>query len=180
MAGSIQAAFSIPPAVSPPRSIRPGVVWFTGRDIGNRFWINSWNGTSFGGWILVADGIFAPDSIPQIAIPSDGSIYIIGKDIGGRIWSNSYSPTSQSFTGWVDRQAVMIGQPSAAAGQDGMVYVAVRNVSSESPVYITQIPAQNSAAANTWLNGGGEIDTDPQITSQDGTVYLTALAGGGT
>jgi hypothetical protein len=157
-----------------------GVIWFTGRDIGNRFWINSWNGTSFGGWILVADGIFAPTSVPQIAIPSDGTIYVIGKDIGGRIWSNSYNPTNQTFTGWVDRQAVMIGQPSATAGQDGMVYVAVRSVSSGSPVYITQIPAQNAATANTWLNGGGLIDTDPQITSQDGTVYLTAVAGGGT
>jgi hypothetical protein len=157
-----------------------GVVWFTGRDIGNRFWINSWNGAGFGGWILVADGIFAPDSVPQIAIPSDGTIYVIGKDIGGRIWSNSYNPTNQTFTGWVDRQAVMIGQPSATAGQDGMVYVAVRSVASESPVYITQIPAQNAATANTWLNGGGEIDTDPQITSQGGTVYLLAEADGDT
>jgi hypothetical protein len=157
-----------------------GVVWFTGRDIGNRFWINSWNGTSFGGWILLDRVIFASDSVPQIAIPSDGSIYVIGKDIGGRIWSNSYIPTTQTFTGWVDRQAVMIGQPSATAGQDGMVYVAVRSVSSNSPVYITQIPAQNAATANTWLNGDGLIDTDPQITSQGGTVYLTALAGGGT
>jgi hypothetical protein len=157
-----------------------GVVWFTGRDIGNRFWINSWNGVSFGGWILLDQGIFASDSVPQIAIPSDGSIYVIGKDIGGRIWSNSYMPTSQTFTGWVDRQAVMIGQPSATAGQDGMVYVAVRNVATNSPVYITQIPAENAATANTWLNGGGEIDTDPQITSQGGTVYLTALAGDGT
>jgi hypothetical protein len=156
-----------------------GVVWFTGRDIGNRFWINSWNGTNFGGWILLDQGIFAPDSIPQIAIPSDGSIYVIGKDIGGRIWSNSYVPTTQTFTGWVDRQAVMIGQPSATAGQDGMVYVAVRNASTSSAVYVTQIPAQNAATANTWLNGGGEIDTDPQITSRGGTVYLTALAGGG-
>ena len=153
-----------------------GVVWFTGRDIGNRFWLNSWNGASFGGWILVADGIFAADSIPQIAIPADGSIYVIGKDIGGRIWSNSYIPSSKSFTGWVDRQAVMVGQPSATAGQDGMVYVAVRDATSESPVYITRIPAQNAATANTWLNGGGEIDTDPQITSQGGTVYLSALA----
>jgi hypothetical protein len=157
-----------------------GIVWFTGRDIGNRFWINSWNGTSFGGWILFADGIFASDSIPQIAIPSDGSIYIIGKDIGGRVWSNSYNPTSKSFTGWVDRQAVMIGQPSATAGQDGMVYVAVRSELSNSPVYITQIPAQNAATANTWLNGGGLIDTDPQITSQGGTVYLLAEAAGNT
>jgi hypothetical protein len=157
-----------------------GVVWFTGRDIGNRFWINSWNGTTFGGWILVADGIFASDSVPQIAIPSDGTIYVIGKDIGGRIWSNSYNPTNQTFTGWVDRQAVMIGQPSATAGQDGMVYVAVRSVASESPVYITQIPAQNAATANTWLNGGGEIDTDPQIASQGGTVYLLAEADGAT
>jgi hypothetical protein len=157
-----------------------GVVWFTGRDIGNRFWINSWNGMTFGGWILVADGIFASDSVPQIAIPSDGSIYVIGKDIGGRIWSNSYIPSSQTFTGWVDRQAVMIGQPSATAGQDGMVYVAVRSVSSESPVYITQIPPQNAATANTWQNGGGQIDTDPQITSQGGTVYLLAEADGDT
>jgi hypothetical protein len=157
-----------------------GVVWFTGRDIGNRFWINSWNGASFGGWILLADGIFAPDSVPQIAIPSDGSIYVIGKDIGGRIWSNSYNPTNQTFTGWMDRQAVMIGQPSATTGQDGMVYVAVRSVASNSPVYITQIPAQNAPTANTWLNGGGLIDTDPQITSQGGTVCLMAEAGGNT
>jgi YD repeat-containing protein len=157
-----------------------GVVWFTGRDIGNRFWINSWNGTTFGGWILVADGIFASDSVPQIAIPSDGTIYVIGKDIGGRVWSDSYNPTNQTFTGWVDRQAVMIGQPSATAGQDGMVYVAVRSVASESPVYITQIPAQNAATANTWLNGGGEIDTDPQIASQGGTVYLLSEADGDT
>jgi hypothetical protein len=157
-----------------------GVVWFTGRDIGNRFWINSWNGTSFGGWILVANGIFSSDSIPQIAIPYDGTIYVIGKDIGGRIWSNSYNPANQTFTGWVDRQAVMLGQPSVTAGQDGFVYVAVRSVSSGSPVYITQIPAQNAATANTWLNGGGLVDSDPYITSQGGTVYLTALAGGGT
>jgi len=74
----------------------------------------------------------------------------------------------------------MIGQPSATAGQDGMVYVAVRSVASNSPVYITQIPVQNAATANTWLNGGGLIDTDPYITSQGGTVYLTALAGSGT
>jgi uncharacterized protein (TIGR03437 family) len=157
-----------------------GVLWFTGRDIGNRYWINSWNGNTFGGWILVADGIFSGDSIPQIAIPSDGTIYVIGKDIGGRIWSNSYNPANQTFTGWVDRQAVMIGQPSVTAGQDGMVYVAVRSVSSESPVYITQIPAQNAATANTWLNGGGLIDTDPQITSQGGTIYLLAEADGNT
>jgi hypothetical protein len=157
-----------------------GVVWFTGRDIGNRFWINSWNGTGFGGWILVADGIFAGTSIPQIAITSDGTIWIIGTDIGGRIWSNSYSPTNQTFTGWVDRQGVIYGQPSVTAGQDGFVYVAVRNVSAESPVYITQIPAQNASTANTFLNGGGQIDTDPQITSQGGTVYLLAEAHGGT
>jgi hypothetical protein len=157
-----------------------GVVWFTGRDIGNRYWINSWNGTGFGGWILVADGIFSGDSIPQIAITSDGTIWIVGKDIGGRIWSNSYNPSNQSFSGWVDRQAVMIGQPSVAAGQDGFVYVAVRSVPSNSPVYITQIPADNANTANTWLNGGGQIDSDPQITSQGGTVYLMALAGGGT
>jgi hypothetical protein len=115
-----------------------------------------------------------------MAIASDGAIYVIGKDIGGRIWSNSYNPTSQTFTGWVDRQAVMIGQPSATAGQDGMVYVAVRSETSNSPVYITQIPAQNAATANTWLNGGGLIDTDPQITSQGGTVYLMAEAGNNT
>jgi hypothetical protein len=157
-----------------------GMVWFTGRDIGNRFWINSWNRATFGGWILLDQGIFASDSVPQIAIPSDGSIYVIGKDIGGRIWSNSYIPSTQTFTGWVDRQAVMIGQPSATAGQDGMVYVAVRSVTTNSPVYITQIPAQNAATPNTWLNGGGLIDTDPQITSLGGTVYLTALAGNGT
>jgi hypothetical protein len=157
-----------------------GTVWFTGRDIGNRYWINSWNGTTFGGWILLDQGIFSSDSIPQIAIPFDGTIYVIGKDIGGRIWSNSYNPVNQTFAGWVDRQAVMIGQPSATAGQDGFVYVAVRSVSSNSPVYITQIPAQNAGTANTWLNGGGLIDTDPYITSQQGTVYLTALAGGGT
>jgi hypothetical protein len=157
-----------------------GVVWFTGRDIGNRFWINSWNGTSFGGWILLDQGIFAHDSIPQIAVPSDGTIYVIGKDIGGRIWSNSYNPTNQTFTGWQDRQAVMIGQPSVTAGQDGMVYVSVRSEPTNSPVYITQIPAQNAATANTWLNGGGQIDTDPQITSQGGTVYILAEAGGDT
>jgi hypothetical protein len=74
----------------------------------------------------------------------------------------------------------MIGQPSATAGQNGFVYVAVRSVSSKSPVYITQIPTSNAATANTWLNGGGQIDNDPQISSQGGTVYLTALAGGGT
>ena len=34
--------------------------------------------------------------------------------------------------------------------------------------------------ANTWLNGGGEIDTDPQITSQGGTVYLLAEAADNT
>jgi sugar lactone lactonase YvrE len=173
--GILDTSSGLTAAVAP-----SGVVWFTGRDIGNRFWINSWNGTSFGGWILVADGIFASDSIPQIAIPSDGTIYVVGKDTGGRIWSNSYNPMNQTFTGWVDRQAVMIGQPSVTAGQDGMVYVAVRSVSSNSPVYITQIPAQNAATANTWLNGGGQIDTDPQISSQDGTVYLLAEAGGNT
>jgi hypothetical protein len=157
-----------------------GVVWFTGRDIGNRFWINSWNGAGFGGWILVANGIFASDSVPQIAIPSDGTIYVVGKDIGGRVWSNSYNPANQTFTGWVDRQGLMIGQPSATAGQDGLVYVAVRSESSNSPVYITQVPAQNAATANSWLNGGGQVDTDPQITSQGGTVSLLALAGGDT
>jgi hypothetical protein len=157
-----------------------GIVWFTGRDIGNRYWINSWNGTTFGGWILVADGIFAPDSIPQIAIPSDGSIYVVGKDIGGRVWTNSYNPTNQTFTGWVDRQGVIYGQPSVTAGQDGLVYVAVRNVASESPVYIMQIPVQNAAIATTFLNGGGQIDTDPQITSQGGAVYLLAEADGNT
>jgi hypothetical protein len=157
-----------------------GVVWFTGRDIGNRFWINSWNGTGFGGWILVADGIFASDSIPQIAIPSSGTIYVVGKDIGGRVWSNSYNPANQTFTGWVDRQGLMIGQPSATAGQDGLVYVAVRSESTNSPVYITQVPAQNAATPNTWLNGGGQVDTDPQITSQAGTVSLLALAGDDT
>jgi hypothetical protein len=164
-----------------------GTVWFTGRDIGNRFWINSWNGASFGGWILVADGIFAGSSIPQIAITGDGTVWIIGTDIGGRVWSNSYSPANQTFTGWVDRQAVMIGQPSATAGQDGFVYVAVRSVSSESPVYITQIPAGNGPNQTPvgcdgcwWLNGGGLIDTDPQITSQGGTVYLMAEADGNT
>jgi hypothetical protein len=157
-----------------------GVVWFTGRDIGNRYWINSWNGAGFGGWILLDQGIFASDSIPQIAIPSDGTVYVIGRDSGGRIWSNSYSPANQTFSGWVDRQAVMIGQPSVTAGQDGHVYVAVRSVSSNSPVYITRIPAGNAGTANTWLNGGGQIDTDPQITSQGGTVYLMSMAGGGT
>jgi hypothetical protein len=161
-----------------------GVVWFTGRDIGNRFWINSWNGNGFGGWILVANGIFAGSSIPQIAITGDGTIWIVGTDIGGRVWSNSYSPSSQTFTGWVDRQAVMIGQPSVTAGQDGFVYVAVRGVSSESPVYITQIPAGNGPNQNCagcwWLNGGGLIDTDPQITSQGGTVYLLAGADSNT
>jgi hypothetical protein len=157
-----------------------GVVWFTGRDIGNRFWINSWNGTGFGGWILVANGIFASDSVPQIAIPSDGTIYVVGKDIGGRVWSNSYNPANQTFTGWIDRQGLMIGQPSATAGQDGLVYVAVRSVSTNSPVYIKQVPAQNAATATSWLNGGGQVDTDPQITSQGGTVSLLALAGGDT
>jgi hypothetical protein len=62
------------------------------------------------------------------------------------------------------------------AGQDGFVYVAARSVPSESPVYITQIPAGNAATPNTFLNGGGLIDTDPQITSQGGTVYLLAEA----
>jgi hypothetical protein len=157
-----------------------GIVWFTGRDIGNRYWINSWNGTTFGGWILLDQGIFSPDSIPQIAITSDGTVWVIGKDIGGRVWSNSYNPSNQTFTGWVNRGAVITGQPSATAGQDGFVYVAARSVASDSPVYITQIPAGNAATANSWLNGGGEIDTDPQITSQGGTVYLMALAGGGT
>jgi hypothetical protein len=158
-----------------------GTVWFTGRDVGNRYWINSWNGTSgFGGWTLVANGIFAADSVPQIAITSDGTVWIVGKDIGGRIWTNSYSPSVQTFTGWVDRQAVMTGQPSATAGQDGFLYVAVRSVASNSPVYITQIPAQNAATANTWIDGGGLIDSDPYITSQGGTVYLTALADDGT
>jgi hypothetical protein len=157
-----------------------GTVWFTGRDIGNRYWINSWNGKAFGGWVLVANGIFASDSVPQIAITFDGTVWIVGKDIGGRIWSNSYSPPVQTFTGWVDRQAVMFGQPSATAGQDGLVYVAVRSVPSNSPVYITQIPAQNAATANTWIDGEGLIDSDPYITSQGGTVYLTALAGDGT
>jgi hypothetical protein len=75
---------------------------------------------------------------------------------------------------------VMIGQPSVTAGQDGFVYVAVRSVTTNSPVYITQIPAQNAATANTWLNGGGLTDTDPQITSQGGTVYLMSLAGNST
>jgi predicted outer membrane repeat protein len=158
-----------------------GTVWFTGRDVGNRYWINSWNGTNgFGGWTLVANGIFAADSVPQIAITSDGTVWIVGKDIGGRIWTNSYSPPVQTFTGWVDRQAVMIGQPSATAGQDGFVYVAVRSVASNSPVYISQIPAQNAATVNTWIDGGGLIDSDPYITSQGGTVYLTALADDGT
>jgi hypothetical protein len=157
-----------------------GVVWFSGRDVGNRHWINSWNGAAFGGWILVADGIFSSDSTPQLAITSDGTVWIIGTDVGGRVWSNSYSQTSQTFTGWVDRQAVSIGQPSVTAGQDGFVYVAVRSVTTNSPVYITQIPAQNAATSNTWLNGGGLIDTDPQITSQRGTVYLMSLAGNNT
>jgi hypothetical protein len=157
-----------------------GMVWFTGRDIGNRYWINSWNGAGFGGWIPVPDGIFAGNSVPQIAITGDGTVWIIGTDIGGRIWSNSYSPTNQTFTGWVDRHGVIYGQPSATAGQDGFVYVAVRNVASESPVYITQIPAGNAATATTFVNGGGQTDTDPQITSQGGTVYALAKADGNT
>jgi hypothetical protein len=157
-----------------------GVVWFAGRDIGNRFWINFWNGTSFGGWICLNGGIFASDSTPQMAITPDGTIWVIGTDIGGRIWSNSYNPDDQTFSGWVDRQAVTTGQPSVTAGQDGFVYVGVRSVPTNSPAYITQIPAQNAATANTWLNGGGLIDTDPYITSQGGTVYLTALGGSGT
>jgi hypothetical protein len=166
-----------------------GVVWFTGRDIGQRYWINSWNGTSFGGWTRVTtpnpsgpplDGIFASNSVPQIAITADGTVWIIGTDIGGRVWSNSYNPTGQTFTGWVDRQGVIYGQPSATAGQDGFVYVAVRNVAAESPVYITQIPAGNAATASTFLYGGGQIDTDPVVTSQGGTVYALAEADGNT
>lgn len=156
-----------------------GVVWFTGRDIGNRFWINSWNGSAFGGWIDAVNGIFAADAVPQIAIPADGSIYLIGKDIGGRIWSNSYIPTTQMFTGWVDRQGIIVGQPSATAGQDGFVYVAARNVLSNSPVYITQIPASNGPAASVFLNGGGLIDSDPYIASTGGMVNVTALSAGG-
>jgi hypothetical protein len=138
------------------------------------------NGTKFGGWICLTGGVFSNDSIPQIAIPADGTVYVIGKDTGGGVWSDSYNPSNQTFTGWVDRQAVMFGQPSATAGQDGLVYVAVRSEPQNSPVYITRIPANNAATANTCLNGGGLIQTDPQITSQGGTVYLMALAGGGT
>jgi len=154
-------------------------VWFAGSDIGHRFWINSWDGSSFGGWKLLDQGIFTAGSIPQIAIPSDGSVYVIGKDIGGRIWSDRYDPNTSTFSGWVNRGAVMIGQPSVTAGSsDGRVYIAVRSAAS-SPVYITQVPANNAATPNTWLNGGGLIVTDPQITEQGGTVYLSALANGG-
>jgi hypothetical protein len=158
---------------------RNGVVWFTGRDTGNRFWINYWSGGSFGGWICL-DGIFAPDAVPQIAALF-GSIYVVGKDIGGRVWWNSYNTTSQTLTGWVDLQAVIVGQPSVTASDNrSYVYVAVRTVSSNSPVYITQIPQYNNTPANTWLNGGGLVDTDPQITAQNGAVVLVAEAGGDT
>jgi hypothetical protein len=158
-----------------------GVLWFTGRDIGNRFWMNSWNGTSFGGWILLDQGIFASDSIPQIAIPSDGSIYVIGKDVGGRVWSNSYIPATRMFTGWVDRQGIITGQPSVTAGQDGRVYMGVRSsVATHSPIYVMQLPASNAATATTWVSGGGLLDTDPSIASVGGTVYVAALADGQT
>jgi hypothetical protein len=166
-----------------------GAVWFAGEDVGNRFWINSWDGTGFGGWIMLPNGVFSPTSSPQIAIPSDGTIYVVGKDIGGRVWTDSVipslvNPLVPTFTGWQDRQGVIYGQPSVTAGQDGFVYVAARSASSNSPVYITQIPAGNASTANTWLNGNGLIDSDPKIASQitseiqseGGTIYLTALA----
>jgi hypothetical protein len=47
-------------------------------------------------------------------------------------------------------------------------------------VYIKQVPANNGPDTTAWLNGGGLIQTDPQIASGGGTVYLSALATGGT
>jgi hypothetical protein len=46
-------------------------------------------------------------------------------------------------------------------------------------VYIKQIPASNGPDTTGWVNGGGLIQTDPQIASQGGAVLLTALGSGG-
>ena len=156
-----------------------GIVWFTGRDIGNRYWLNSWTGSAFGGWILIDQGILDASSVPQIAITANGVVYVVGKDVGGRVWSNSYNPATQTFSGWIDRQGIIVGQPSVTAGQDGNVYVAVRSITGGSPVYIQQIPAGNGVSAPNWINSGGLINTDPLITSSGTSVYITALAQGG-
>jgi hypothetical protein len=154
-----------------------GVVWFTGRDTGYRFWINSWNGSSFSGWVDLVDGVFVKSSVPQIAVTSNGTVWVAGVDSGGRVWSDSYVPSTQTLTGWVDRQGLIAGQPSITAGQDGYVYVAVWN--SNGTVYVTQIPANNGSGPNTWISSGATtVASAPSITSANGTNYISAIASG--
>src|ERR1700733_1903454 len=154
-----------------------GVVWFTGRDTGYRFWINSWNGSSFIGWVDLVDGVFVKSSVPQIAVTSNGTVWVAGVDSGGRVWSDSYVPSMQTLPGWVDRQGLIAGQPSITAGQDGYVYVAVWN--SSGTVYVTQIPANNGSGANTWISSGATtVASAPSITSANGTNYISAISSG--
>jgi len=97
-----------------------GVVWFTGRDIGERYWINSWNGTSFGGWTRV--------TTPKPRRPASGWNFRrqcrsrrlrLPRRNGVDHWYGhrrahlveQYNPTNQTFTGWVDRQGVIYGHP---------------------------------------------------------------------
>src|SRR5262249_41232349 len=53
--------------------------YFTVRDSGNGYWINSYTaGAAFGGWTNLG-GVFATD--PVTASSRDGSLYIVGKDM---------------------------------------------------------------------------------------------------
>jgi hypothetical protein len=91
---------------------------------------------------------------------------ILAWEVQNELYFDSTSPTLSLTSG------------TLTTGDGGLCGRAQRGI--EQPCLHNADPGAKRCPANTWLNGGGLIDTDPQITSQGGTVYLMAEAGGNT
>ncbi len=152
---------------TPSIAVHAGVAYFSARDLGNAYWINSYTpGIGFGGWQNLG-GVFSTD--PAMAAAADGSIYLVGRDNSGGIWSGRYLEAG-GFQGWHYGGAITQGKPAVAAGSDNAAYISIRDYGDH--LWLGRVLHDSFTG---WFYGDGQMSADSQIAAAGGSVYVMVI-----
>ena len=138
------------------------------RGLDDRIYINTWDGSSWSGWIRLSSGA-TPDA--PAAVVLNGRLHIVVRGLDNGIYHGQYDIASGTWLGWIKISGLTPSAP-ALVTDGARLYLVVRGM--DNRVYV-----------NTW-NGGwgtweriptGSTPSGPAATWYNGTLYVVVRGG---
>jgi hypothetical protein len=138
------------------------------RGLDDRIYINTWDGSSWSGWIRLSSGA-TPDA--PAAVVLNGRLHIVVRGLDNGIYHGQYDIASGTWLGWIKISGLTPSAP-ALVTDGARLYLVVRGM--DNRVYV-----------NTW-NGGwgtweriptGSTPSGPAATWYNGKLYVVVRGG---